>query len=116
MHRIIDETPVDLVLLDVVLPGEDGLALARSLGSRSPKIGIIMLTGRGDTIDWIVGLEPGADDYLVMTISSRELLARLKSRSPSCPGNEGDADKTTGKRILLAGASIWTPGIDVAGG
>jgi two-component system, OmpR family, response regulator len=79
MRRVISETSVDLVLLDVVLPGEDGLALARWLRTQNPTVGIIMLTGRGDPIDRIVGLELGADDYLAKPFHPRELLARVKS-------------------------------------
>jgi two-component system OmpR family response regulator len=79
MRRVIGETGADLVLLDVVLPGEDGLALARWLRGQDPTIGIIMLTGRGDTIDRIIGLELGADDYLAKPFHLRELLARVKS-------------------------------------
>lgn len=68
--------PVDLVLLDVMLPGEDGLSLARGLsGSGAPAI--IMLSARGEEVDRIVGLEVGADDYLPKPFSHRELLARI---------------------------------------
>src|SRR5580700_11188159 len=69
---------VDLVILDLMLPGEDGLQLARQLRSESD-IGIIMLTGRADTVDRIIGLEMGADDYLPKPFHLRELLARVKS-------------------------------------
>jgi len=69
---------VDLVILDLVLPGEDGLQLARELRGESD-IGIIMLTGRGETVDRIIGLEMGADDYLPKPFHLRELLARVKS-------------------------------------
>ena len=68
--------PVDLILLDVMLPGEDGLSLARGLsGSGAPAI--IMLSARGEEVDRIVGLEVGADDYLAKPFSHRELLARI---------------------------------------
>src|SRR5580700_9938792 len=70
--------PVDLVILDLVLRGEDGLQLARELRSGSD-IGIIMLTGRGETVDRIIGLEMGADDYLSKPFHLRELLARVRS-------------------------------------
>lgn len=67
---------VDLILLDVMLPGEDGLTLARSLSAEgSPAI--IMLSARGEEVDRIVGLEVGADDYLPKPFSHRELLARI---------------------------------------
>lgn len=79
MRRISAHSVVDVVLLDVVLPGEDGLSLARSLRAQNPDLPIIMLTGRGETIDRIVGLEMGADDYLAKPFHLRELLARLRS-------------------------------------
>src|SRR5260370_25118184 len=64
-----------------MLPGEDGLALARALRSESG-IGIIILTGRGETVDRIIGLEMAADDYLPKPFHLRELLARVKSMLP----------------------------------
>ncbi|HWK45819.1 MAG TPA: response regulator [Stellaceae bacterium] len=78
MRRAMALTPVDLVLLDLMLPGEDGLTLARRLREES-SIGIIILTGRGETVDRIIGLEMGADDYLPKPFHLRELLARVKS-------------------------------------
>ncbi len=89
MRDVIEQSPVDLVILDIVLPTEDGLTLARTLRAERRDIGIIMLTGRGDTIDRIVGLEIGADDYLSKPFHLRELLARVKSvvrRSAEQPG------------------------------
>jgi two-component system, OmpR family, response regulator len=68
----------DIVLLDVRLPGEDGLTLARHLRERYP-LGIIMVTGAGDVVDRVVGLEVGADDYVTKPFDPRELLARVKS-------------------------------------
>ena len=68
----------DLVLLDVGLPGEDGLSLARFVREHCD-VGIIMVSGAGDTVDRIVGLEVGADDYLGKPFEPRELLARVKS-------------------------------------
>jgi len=68
----------DLVILDLMLPGEDGLSLCRDLRAGSP-IPIIMLTARGDEMDRIIGLEMGADDYLPKPFSPRELLARIKT-------------------------------------
>lgn len=76
MRRYLAVNPVDLILLDVMLPGEDGLSLARSLSAEgSPPI--IMLSARGEEVDRIVGLEVGADDYLPKPFSHRELLARI---------------------------------------
>ncbi len=78
MRRIMAKSTVDLVILDLMLPGEDGLTLARSLRDESA-VGIVMLTGRGETIDRIIGLEMGADDYLPKPFHLRELLARVKT-------------------------------------
>jgi two-component system phosphate regulon response regulator OmpR len=70
----------DLALLDVNLgEAEDGFALARWLRSRSARIGIIMLTAAGETIDRVVGLESGADDYVAKPFEPRELVARVKA-------------------------------------
>jgi two-component system OmpR family response regulator len=79
----------DLVILDLMLPGEDGLTLCRELRAKS-EIPIIMLTARGDETDRIVGLELGADDYVAKPFSPRELLARIKSvlrRARALPEN-----------------------------
>ena len=69
----------DIVILDIMLPGEDGLALCRDLRTGS-NIPILMLTARDDEIDRVVGLEVGADDYLTKPFSMRELMARVKSQ------------------------------------
>ncbi len=68
----------DLLVLDLMLPGEDGLALARDLRTRSA-LPILMLSARGEEIDRVVGLEVGADDYMAKPFSPRELLARLRA-------------------------------------
>ncbi len=78
MRRVMGQSAVDLVILDLMLPGEDGLTLARQLREESG-VGIIILTGRGETVDRIIGLEMGADDYLPKPFHLRELLARVKS-------------------------------------
>jgi len=80
---------VDLIVLDIMLPGEDGLTLCRRLRAESDTP-VIMLTARGEETDRIVGLEIGADDYLAKPFSPRELLARVKSvlrRYRSMPNN-----------------------------
>lgn len=78
MRRELEREAPDIVLLDIRLPGEDGLSLARYLRERFD-VGIIMVTGSGDVIDRIVGLEIGADDYVAKPFDPRELLARVKS-------------------------------------
>jgi two-component system phosphate regulon response regulator OmpR len=71
--------PIDLALLDINMPGEDGLSLARYLRERYARIAIVMLTCAGAVVDRIVGLEMGADDYVPKPFDPRELLARVKS-------------------------------------
>jgi two-component system OmpR family response regulator len=78
MRQALAENRVDLILLDLMLPGEDGLSLCRGLRSRS-NIPIIMLTAKGDEVDRVIGLEMGADDYLPKPFGSRELVARIKA-------------------------------------
>jgi len=74
---LLNETP-DLVLLDIMMPGEDGLSLCRHL-SESKELPVILLTARGEATDRIVGLEIGADDYVVKPFEPRELVARIRS-------------------------------------
>jgi two-component system phosphate regulon response regulator OmpR len=78
MRDSIAASPVDLVILDLMMPGEDGLTLTRFLRERS-KVGILILTGKSDPVDRVVGLEMGADDYLPKPFELRELLARVRS-------------------------------------
>lgn len=78
MRCHLTDNPVDLVILDLNLPGEDGLSLARELRAASD-IAIIMITGKGDPIDRVVGLEVGADDYIPKPFELREVLARIRA-------------------------------------
>lgn len=77
MWQLLASTPVDLIILDLMMPGEDGLELCRQLRARR-ETPVIMLTARGTLVDRIVGLEVGADDYLPKPFDPRELLARIK--------------------------------------
>lgn len=77
-RRVIDRSAIDLVVLDIMMPGEDGLSLCRHL-REATQIPVILLTARTDETDRIVGLEMGADDYVAKPFSPRELLARIKS-------------------------------------
>jgi DNA-binding response OmpR family regulator len=70
--------PIDIILLDVVMPGQDGLTIAREIRAKSD-VGIIMLTSRDEVLDRVVGLEVGADDYIAKPFHLREVLARVKS-------------------------------------
>ena len=108
MWAAFDEARPDILVLDVMLPGTDGLTLCRNVRARSG-IPIIMLTARGEETDRIVGLEMGADDYLPKPFSPRELLARIKSvlrRARTLPDN---LQPETARRIGFAG---WT--LDIA--
>lgn len=78
MRRVLAQSDIDLVILDLVLPGESGFDLARELRKNSD-IPMIMVTGRGDVIDKVVGLELGADDYITKPFFPRELVARVRT-------------------------------------
>jgi two-component system OmpR family response regulator len=90
---LLEETP-DLVLLDIMMPGEDGLSLCRHL-SESKNLPVIMLTAKGEAMDRIVGLEIGADDYVAKPFEPRELVARIRSvlrrSSKTSPSADEDA-------------------------
>jgi len=114
MRRILDEYRIDLIVLDLMLPGDDGLTLCRDLRAKS-RIPVIMLTAMGEETDRIVGLEMGADDYLAKPFNPRELLARIKAvlrRAQSLPETDAPTDQTsvtfdqwtfdTAKRQLLS--------------
>jgi DNA-binding response OmpR family regulator len=79
LRKLAERELPTLVLLDVGLPGEDGFALARWLREKSARIGIVMVTAASDTVDRVIGLETGADDYIAKPFEPRELLARVKS-------------------------------------
>ncbi|MEZ7911506.1 MAG: two-component system response regulator OmpR [Propionivibrio sp.] len=99
MDRELAHEAFDLVVLDLMLPGEDGLSICRRLRSADPQLAIMMLTAKGDEIDRIVGLEMGADDYLPKPFNPRELLARiqavLRRRPPAIPGAPTSGERTT---------------------
>lgn len=93
----------DLILLDVVLPTDDGITLARELRKISD-VGIIMLTGKNDPVDQIIGLEMGADDYVTKPFDERQLLARIRSllrrRPASASGTSSAADESENKLVF----------------
>ncbi len=78
LRKLTAQHEIDLVVLDITMPGEDGLSLARFL-RQSTEVGIVMLTASGETVDRVVGLEMGADDYLSKPVDLRELLARIRA-------------------------------------
>lgn len=78
MNVVLENSDIDLIMLDINLPDEDGLMITRNLRSHS-NVGIVLVTGRADTIDKIIGLEMGADDYVTKPFELRELLVRVKN-------------------------------------
>lgn len=91
MRKILADARIDLIILDVMLPGEDGLSLCRAVRAEL-NVPIIMLTAKGDEIDRVVGLELGADDYISKPFGSRELIARIRAVFRRT-GTEGTADQ-----------------------
>lgn len=79
MERLLSRERFDVLILDLMLPGDDGLTLCRRLRAAGETIPILMLTARGEAIDRILGLEMGADDYLPKPFEPRELLARIEA-------------------------------------
>lgn len=99
LTRVLQREPVDLIVLDLMMPGEDGLSVCRRLRGANDRTPIIMLTAKGEDIDRIVGLEVGADDYLGKPFNPRELLARihavLRRRPPVEAPGAPSADNET---------------------
>jgi two-component system phosphate regulon response regulator OmpR len=98
MDRQMGRVRYDLLVLDLMLPGEDGFAICRRLRAADPAVGIVMLTARGDDVDRIAGLETGADDYIAKPFNPRELVARINAvlrrqapaETPGAPSIEAD--------------------------
>ena len=117
--RLLDQHPFDAVLLDVMMPGLDGLSVLRKIREKSD-VPVIMLTAKGDETDRVVGLELGADDYLPKPFSPRELLARLRAvvrrtraqgerRQLSISGVTADLES---RRVERAGRSVELTGLE----
>src|ERR1700730_1429355 len=97
LRRVVERELPALVMLDVGLPGEDGVALGRWLREGRSRGGLIMVTAAADTVDRVVGLETGADDYIAKPFEPRELLARVKSVLRRTTG----ATASTGPRVRM---------------
>jgi two-component system, OmpR family, response regulator len=120
MRKALADSRIDLVLLDLMLPGEDGLSLCRALRAESD-IPVIMLTAKGDEVDRVIGLEMGADDYVAKPFGSRELIARIRAvlrRSGESPATSEQRPKhyrfdrwglDTGARELLRDDGVTVP-------
>lgn len=103
MRDVMSKEDIDLVILDLIMPGEDGLTLTRYLRENS-NVAIIILTGKDEEVDRIVGLEMGADDYVAKPFSSRELIARVKTilrRAGDSP------DKNSAEETSLTSFAGW---------
>jgi two-component system OmpR family response regulator len=118
-QRLLKDESVDLMVLDLMLPGKDGLTFCRELRAEGVLTPIIMLTAKGDDFDRVLGLEMGADDYLPKPFHSRELLARIRavlrrSEGPKMPTAEAasrfisfdDWRLDTGKRELISNDDV----------
>jgi two-component system phosphate regulon response regulator OmpR len=108
LRRLLEDQPADLVILDINMPGEDGLSLARFLRANT-RIGIVMLTAAGEVVDRIVGLEMGADDYLPKPVDMRELLARVRAvlrRMETGPADSAAGEAPATARIRFGGCQL----------
>ena len=119
MDRLLLREIFHLIVLDLMLPGENGLSICKRLREAGNNLPIIMLTAKGDEADRIMGLEVGADDYMPKPFNPRELLARVRAvlrrqtrEAPGAPSSEGDViafggfEFNLGTRELLAGDNV----------
>ncbi|MBT1157019.1 response regulator transcription factor [Aminobacter anthyllidis] len=102
LRQLVESQPVDVVILDIRMPGEDGLSLARYLREHS-QVAIIMLTGSAEIIDRVVGLEIGADDYIGKPVDLRELLARVKAVLRRTTGRDRVSENAIGAQSAQFG-------------
>ena len=101
-RRIMTSSAIDLAVVDVMMPGEDGLALTRSIRATG-SLPVIMLTARGEDVDRILGLEMGADDYIAKPFNPRELLARVAAVLRRSRGSAQGSGPSVARRIRFAG-------------
>jgi DNA-binding response OmpR family regulator len=109
MRAALEHENIDVVLLDLMMPGEDGLSLARQIRQKWD-LPIIMLSGKGDLIDRVVGLESGADDYITKPFELREVLARIRAvirragvRAPVASSSHNDVAPADGDCLTFSG-------------
>src|SRR5437868_539848 len=120
-RKVLKGAAIDLVVLDIMMPGEDGLSLCRSIRETS-QIPVILLTAKGEEVDRIIGLEMGADDYIAKPFSPRELIARIAAvlrRTQALPPRQkppesarirfGDWTLDTGQRELVGAEGVAIP-------
>ncbi len=110
LSRLMLRETADLIVLDLMLPGEDGLSICRRLRAANDRTPIIMLTAKGDDIDRIVGLEVGADDYLGKPFNPRELLARIHAVLRRRPAREVPGAPTNANDVARFGAFTFDMG------
>jgi two-component system phosphate regulon response regulator OmpR len=110
LSRVLLREPVDLIVLDLMMPGEDGLSACRRLRAANDRTPIIMLTAKGEDIDRIVGLEIGADDYLGKPFNPRELLARIHAVLRRRPPVEAPGSPSVDKAIIRFGPFTFDMG------
>ena len=114
MWTALDSRPVDLILLDIMLPGKSGIELCRELRERN-SVPIIMVSAKGDETDRVIGLEIGADDYVAKPIATRELIARVRAvlrRRPPEQGTERDSSEKrqfAGWMVDLRRRAVFSP-------
>ena len=100
LDRILQRETIDLIVLDLMLPGEDGLSICKRLRANATKIPVIMLTAKGEDVDRINGLDIGADDYLGKPFNPRELLARIHAVLRRRPQAEVPGAPATDKEVI----------------
>jgi two-component system phosphate regulon response regulator OmpR len=121
MERVLSESPVDLMVLDLMLPDRSGLEICRDLRAAGNTLPIVMLTAKGDDVDRILGLEIGADDYLPKPCNPRELVARIRAvlrrhqtQPPGAPAAQGAVIQFGGFRLHPASRVLERDGEPVS--